>query len=202
VADPALAVPLSALGYDWLFLDGELGAFSPENIAPVVAAIGDRAANFVRVKELEPAWIDAVFAGGATGVIVPLVSTPHQASRAVELADGRGVVVVQAETHDAVLNIDAIAAVPGVDVVLIGPNDLTASLGIPGQLTHPAYRDAVETIAQGCAKAGVPLGIYCADVPTARAWFARGFTFIVVGVDRQILAGAAKVQLAALRSAD
>jgi 2-keto-3-deoxy-L-rhamnonate aldolase RhmA len=200
IAEPTLALPVSMLGYDWLFLDGELGTFAPGNIAPVIDAIGDRAACFVRVKELEAEWIDAAFDAGAAGVIVPLVSTPHQAARAVELTAGRGIVVVQAETRDAVVNIDAIANVAGVDVVLIGPNDLSASLGIPGELTHPEYRDAVVAIARGCKAAGVPVGIYAANVPTARPYFERGFTVLVVGVDKQLLAGAAKAQLMALRS--
>lgn len=202
IAEPTLALPIAMLGYDWLFLDGELGTFAPGNIAPVIDAIGERAACFVRVKALEPEWIDAAFDAGATGVIVPLVSTPHQAARAVELTAGRGLVVVQAETRDAVLNIDAIAGVRGVDIVLIGPNDLSASLGIPGELTHSDYREAVVTIAHGCKHAGVPVGIYAATVPTARPYFARGFTFIVVGVDKQLLAGAAKMQLMALRSTE
>lgn len=202
VADPAFALPVALLGYDWLFLDGELGTFAPGNIAPVVQAIGDRVPSFVRVRELEPEWIDAVFEAGAIGVIVPLVNTAHQAARAVELTAGRGLVVVQAETRDAVVNIDAIARVPGVDVVLIGPNDLSASLGIAGELTHPEFRDAVATIAEGCKEAGVPVGIYCANVPTALPYFERGFTFIVVGVDKQLLAGTAKAQLAALRGTE
>lgn len=202
VADPAFTLPVALLGYDWLFLDGELGTFAPGNIAPVVQAIGDRVPSFVRVRELEPEWIDAVFEAGAIGVIVPLVNTAHQAARAVELTAGRGLVVVQAETRDAVVNIDAIARVPGVDVVLIGPNDLSASLGIAGELTHPQFRDAVATIAEGCKEAGVPVGIYCANVPTALPYFERGFTFIVVGVDKQLLAGAAKAQLAALRGTE
>ena len=202
VAEPTLALPVALLGYDWLFLDGELGTFAPGNIAPVVQAIGDRVPSFVRVKELEPEWIDAVFEAGAIGVIVPLVSTAHQAARAVELTAGRGLVVVQAETRDAVANIGAIVRVPGVDVVLIGPNDLSASLGIAGELTHPEFRDAVATIAEGCTEAGVPVGMYCANVPTALPYFERGFTFIVVGVDKQLLAGAAKAQLAALRGTE
>ena len=202
IPDPALALVVAMVGYDWLFLDGELGTFAPGNIAPVIDAIGARAVCFVRVRELESEWIDAAFDAGATGVIVPLVSTPHQAARAVELTAGRGLVVVQAETRDAVLNIDAIARVRGVDVVLIGPNDLSASLGIPGELTHPEYREAVATIADGCKQAGVPVGIYAADVPTVRPYLERGFTFIVVGVDKQLLAGAAKRQLMALRNSE
>jgi 2-keto-3-deoxy-L-rhamnonate aldolase RhmA len=200
--EPTLALPVALLGYDWLFLDGELGTFAPGNIAPVIAAIGDRAACFVRVKELEPEWIDAVFDAGAAGVIVPLVGTAHQAALAVELTAGRGMVVVQAETRDAVLNIDAIATVQGVDMVLIGPNDLSVSLGIPGELSHPAFREAVATIANACKRAAVPVGIYAANALTARPYFERGFTFIVVGVDKQLLAGAAKAQLTALRNAE
>ncbi len=202
IPDPSLALPVAMAGYDWLFLDGEHGAFTPGNIAPVVEAVGERAACFVRVQELEPTWVDAVFNAKAAGIIVPFVNTPHQAARAVELANGRGLVVVQIETRDAVLNIDAIASVSGVDIVLIGPNDLSASLGVPGEFTHPEYRGAVATVAYGCAQAGVPVGIFGANVPVVRPYFARGFTFVVVGVDKQLLAGAAKMQLMALRSGE
>lgn len=96
------------------------------------------------------------------------------------------------ETPEAVANAEAIAAVPGVDVLLIGTSDLTASMGIPGQIGHASVRDAYATVAAACAGHGKTLGmggVY--DEVVAPEYIKLGVRFILGGSDHtMVLAGA------------
>ncbi|MHB1312961.1 MAG: aldolase/citrate lyase family protein, partial [Gemmatimonadaceae bacterium] len=91
---------------------------------------------------------------------------------------------VQAETAEAVRNIEQIVRVPGIDWVLIGPNDLTASLGIPGQFDAPTYVDAVATIERACRGVNMPVGIFGMTPDRTLSYEARGFEWLLVGIDR------------------
>ncbi len=188
------------LHFDWLFVDGEHGAFTPENVGAYVRRAAHHTMCLVRIAVLTDAWLAAAFDGGAAGVIVPLVNDAELAARAVAAVAGRGAVVVQAETVDAVRNIEAIAATPGVAAVLVGPNDLSASLGIPGAFAREEFQRAVLEIAAGCDRADVPKGIFGASADAVRPWRERGFTLVVAGVDRAIGAGGS-AGAAALRRA-
>lgn len=184
---PDGAARVAPVGFDWLFLDGEHGTFDRRNVGATVALVGTRAACYVRLAARDDsALADAAFDAGAAGVIVPLVNSAREAARAVANAAGRGAVVVQAETREAVLGIDEIASVPGVGAILVGPNDLSASLGIPGQFEHPEFRRAVDAIAAGCDAAGVPKGIYGSNAAAVQPYIARSFSFIVAGKDLPI----------------
>ena len=92
-------------------------------------------------------------------------------------------VIVQAEHRDAVADIEAIVRVEGVDGVLIGPYDLSASLGLPGAVDHPDVRDAIERVRTACQAAGVPIGIFGLTAEAVRPYIDKGFTMIVAGVD-------------------
>jgi 2-keto-3-deoxy-L-rhamnonate aldolase RhmA len=101
-------------------------------------------------------------------------------------------VVVMIETPQAVANAEAIAAVPGVDVLLFGTSDLTASMGIPGQIGHPDVRAAYATVGAACAKHGKVMGmggVY--DEKVAPDYIALGARFILGGSDHAfVMAGA------------
>jgi 2-keto-3-deoxy-L-rhamnonate aldolase RhmA len=196
VTTPAGASRVAFIGFDWLFLDGEQGTFDSRNVAAAIADVGDRAACYVRIASRDDAALaDAALDAGAAGVIVPLVNSAAEATRAVAEARGRGAVVVQAETSEAVRHIDEIARVPGVSAVLIGPNDLSASLGRPGQFAHPEFVRAVDTIAASCDAAGVPKGIFGSDAAAVQPYMTRGFTVIVAGKDLRMDAARELLQL-------
>ena len=93
-------------------------------------------------------------------------------------------VVVQAESAAAVQNIDAIVAVPGIEWVLIGPYDLTRSLGIPEQFDAPVFDAAVRTIEKACERAGMPVGIFGMTPERVAPYTARGHRWVVIGIDR------------------
>jgi 4-hydroxy-2-oxoheptanedioate aldolase len=97
-------------------------------------------------------------------------------------------VLVQAETQTALDNLDAIAAVEGVDGVFIGPADLSASLGHVGEQDHPQVRAAMEDAFRRIARAGKAPGILMADEKLARHYIAMGGLFVAVGLDSNLLA--------------
>jgi 2-dehydro-3-deoxyglucarate aldolase len=221
-----VAAALSMCGFDWLFIDAEHGAFNPQEALPLLHAAGDFPC-IVRVPAANDYWICKALDCGAVGIMVPKVGNAVQArdivARAkyapmgqrgmglgrahgygtdpgyVQRANDETVVVVQAETKEAVDNIDAIAAVAGVDAVLIGPNDLAASLGVPGQLQSPIVLEAIDTIIAACKSRNMPVGFFGTTAEAVQPLIDKGATLIALGVDMLLLVSAAKHQLKALK---
>lgn len=186
--DRATIDSVIASGLDWLMLDGEHPSIGMPEIAAMLAAVAGRVPCYARVRALDGVLIRQALAAGATGVIIPNVDTAAQAEESVRrVRASRGptaTVVVQAESVEAVRNIDGIAAVPGIDWVLIGPYDLTRSLGIAEQFDHPAYEAAVAAIASACGTANVPVGIFGMTPERVRPYRELGFEWIITGIDR------------------
>jgi 2-keto-3-deoxy-L-rhamnonate aldolase RhmA len=109
-------------------------------------------------------------------------------------------IVVQAEHIDAVNNIEEIAGVSGIDAVLIGPYDLSASLGKMGQVDHPQVVEAIGRVAEVCSSMKMPLGIFGMSAEAVRPYRDRGFTLIVAGVDTVLLSAAAERLLGELKA--
>jgi len=84
--------------------------------------------------------------------------------------------------------------------VLIGPYDLSASLGLPGAVDHPDVRGAIERVRSACQAAGVPIGIFGLTADAVRPYMDKGFTMIVAGVDTVLLATASSAMLTAVRA--
>ncbi|HWE50122.1 MAG TPA: aldolase/citrate lyase family protein, partial [Bryobacteraceae bacterium] len=91
--------------------------------------------------------------------------------------------VLQIESRRAVEARDEILSVPGIDAVLIGPADLSISMGIPGQFQHPELLDAIEKIRETCDSKGIAPGIHTRTVPLANHWKQRGMRFLSCGSD-------------------
>jgi 2-keto-3-deoxy-L-rhamnonate aldolase RhmA len=228
LASPASAEVLAALGFDWLFVDAEHGPLETRELTGILQAVGDKAACIVRVPEDADVPLKKVLELGAHGIIVPQVNSAEQAANVVKWAryapEGtRGVglarahgyglrfreylgaanretaVIVQAEHVRAVENIDAIVRVPGVDAVLLGPYDLSASLGKMGEIDHPEVVAAIGRVMDACNAAGMPLGYFGVTAAAVRPYIARGYTLIVAGVDTLFLANGAKTLLEELR---
>ena len=172
----------------------------------------------VRIAWNEPWRFKRVLDAGAAGVMVPWVSTPEEARAAADamryFPDGvRGaatlirangfsrnrdeylaaandnlLTVVQIETRLAVDNAAAIAAVDGVDVLFVGPFDLSIGLGIRGQFDHPRLTAALETVVAGARAAGKAAGILLQRTDQVAATVERGFTFIAIGSDAGLVA--------------
>jgi 2-keto-3-deoxy-L-rhamnonate aldolase RhmA len=225
---PAAAEVLAGIGFDWLFIDAEHGPLEAGEILGILQAVGERAACLVRVPAAEEFFIKRVLDLGATGIIVPQVNTPQQAAdvvrfaryapegmRGVGLARAHGygmrfqeylesaneqvTVIVQAEHVEAVRNIEAIVEVPGVDGVLLGPYDLSASLGKTGQLEDPEVVAAIDRVIETCRRAGMPLGYFGVTAEAIHPFIERGCTLLVAGVDTLLLGSAAQQFLSQLR---
>ena len=108
--------------------------------------------------------------------------------------------LVQAETVQAMQHLDAIAAAPGVDGVFIGPADLSASMGHPGNPGHPDVQAAIHDGIARILRAGKAPGILATTEAQARQWLAAGALFVAVGVDTMLLASAAQDLLARFRT--
>jgi 2-keto-3-deoxy-L-rhamnonate aldolase RhmA len=106
---------------------------------------------------------------------------------------------VQAESSEAVKNIEAIVQVSGLDAVVVGPYDLSASMGLPGQIEHPDVMTAIQRVAAVCFDAGMPIGIFGITAEAVQPYIAQGFRFIVCGVDTIILGNATRQLLKQLR---
>ncbi len=145
----------------------------------------EEAARMVRATRYPPLGIRGV------GAALARASRWNQVEDYIAAADDQMCLLVQAETPRAMENLDAIAAVPGVDGVFFGPADLSASMGFRGQPGHPAVQEA---ILQGIAKvraAGKAPGILTADPALARRYLEAGALFVAVGVDTSLLVQAA-----------
>jgi 2-keto-3-deoxy-L-rhamnonate aldolase RhmA len=116
----------------------------------------------------------------------------------IAAAHERTLVICLVETEVGIGNVDAIAAVPGVDVVWLGHFDLTNFLGIPAQFDHPRYQDAVNALVDACNRHGKAAGFMAADDQWASEYRARGFRILAYGVDVLLLQKALEAGLAKL----
>jgi 2-dehydro-3-deoxyglucarate aldolase len=228
LASPSAAEVLAGIGFDWFFIDGEHGALETRDLLAILQAVSHRVACIVRVPAADEVAIKKMLDLGAHGIIVPQVNTAEQAANVVRWAryapeGARGVglarahgygqrfkeylesanreiaVIVQAEHATAVENIESIVRVPGVDAVLLGPYDLSASLGRMGRVDDPAVVAAIRRVTDACRAADMPLGYFGVTAAAVKPYFAQGYTLIVAGVDTTLLGGAARTLLAELR---
>ncbi|MDH6595029.1 4-hydroxy-2-oxoheptanedioate aldolase [Variovorax sp. TBS-050B] len=188
-----------------------LQAVAPHPAQPVVRAV-----------QGETALIKQLLDIGAKNLLVPMVDTPEQARALVaatrypplgvrgvgsavgrasqwsgrtdylDVADDEVCLLVQAETVKALSNLEAICAVDGIDGVFIGPADLAASMGHRGRPGHPEVQAAIESAMRTIVASGKAAGTLTSDPKLARRYLDLGCTFVAVGVDLLLFAGAAR----------
>ena len=100
-------------------------------------------------------------------------------------------VIVQVETAEALAQLETITRVPGIDVALIGPNDLSISLGIPGDFEHPSFVKAVEQTFEICSKNGISPGIHTNNLKAVKRYRDMGMCFLMYATEARILLDAA-----------
>ncbi|WP_213290839.1 aldolase/citrate lyase family protein [Bradyrhizobium sp. sGM-13] len=105
-------------------------------------------------------------------------------------ANARTMVIALVETAKGIANVDAIAAVDGVDVVWLGHYDLTNFIGIPGEFDNPKFHAAVDGLVEACKKHGKTPGFLAGNEQWARNFRARGFRMIAYGVDTLLMQNA------------
>lgn len=229
-ASTGLARTAASAGADFIVFDQEHTGWTTETIRGLLAsARATEIAPVVRVPTSAPHGIGIALALGALGVMVPMVNTEEETRGVVAAAkyppagtrgfavlydDEHGgdvdgymrranreiAVIVMIETRQALENLDAIAAVPGVDVLWIGHYDLTASLGIPGQFDHPEYHAALTGVVAACEANGIAAGMSTDSLPDAHELLERGFRFVAYGHDLVLLRTALRVGIDELRA--
>ena len=118
----------------------------------------------------------------------------------MQSANDEGFLIAQIETARGIENVDAIAAVEGIDCLWIGHFDLTLSLGIPAQFDHPLFQGAVDRVLEACAKYGKTPGIMGGDVASSKQWLDRGFRAVAYGGDLWIYQEALRSGIAELKN--
>lgn len=229
---PSVAEILAGAGFDWLAVDMEHSAITLSEAQALIQAIElGGSVPLVRVGSNDPNEIKRVMDAGAHGVIVPMVNSREDAVRAVRAANypprgARGVglaraqgyglgferyktwlrencvVIVQIEHIEAVKNLESILATEGVDAFIVGPYDLSGSLGRPGKFEHPEVISALEKVKEAAARAGTPSGFHVIppDWREASARIAEGYRFIGFSLDTLFLGASCGEGLKNLRS--
>lgn len=181
---PAIAELAGKAGFDWILLDTEHAPQTPPGVQAQLQAIGNsQATPIVRLGKNDPALIRLYLDMGAAGIAVPFISTAEEAKIGADAsrypprgtrgwgphraatygleeeaytthANDDVMYIPIIETKQAVENIEAIMAVDGVDACIVGPFDLSFSLGIPKQFEHTDYLAAVERIREAAVSAG------------------------------------------------
>ncbi len=223
LAHPLIPEILAPAGFDWLTVDMEHSSITLSDLLPLIISIeADAMVPLVRVGENNPNLIKRVMDAGAYGVIVPNVNSaqdaqaavsavkyPPQGTRGVGLyrAQGYGrdfeaykkwltqesVVIIQIEHIDAVNNIDAIFSVKGIDAFIIGPYDLSGSMGKPGALKDKAVERAITKVLAAAKKYDIPAGFHSvsSDPKEALRRKKQGFKFLGFSLDSIFLQDAA-----------
>ncbi|NKB35635.1 MAG: 2,4-dihydroxyhept-2-ene-1,7-dioic acid aldolase [Gammaproteobacteria bacterium] len=218
---------LAACGYDWLFIDAEHGGFDPYGALPLIQGAGS-CPCLIRVPAHDEIWLKKALDTGPAGIIVPQVNSAEQAARIIELCKypplgsrGMGLsraskyglnlaeyigtansdiaVVLQAEHKDAAENIEDIVQVKDIDAILVGPFDMSASFGKPGQVSDPDVVAAIDHVTEVCIAAGITLATAVAGDDDASNYIAKGYTLVSAGADSLHLINSAKKSLAALK---
>jgi 2-keto-3-deoxy-L-rhamnonate aldolase RhmA len=114
-------------------------------------------------------------------------------------ANARTLTIALVETAEGIRNIDAIAAVPGIDLVWVGHYDLSNSMGISGQFDHPDFRAAIRKVVLACRRHRKPAGVLVPDVAAGRAWMRQGFRAICYSTDISVFSAAMRAGFEGLR---
>ena len=211
---------LSGSGFDWLLIDAEHAPNDVVSVlGQLQATMGNSTHPIVRIPQNDPIVIKRYLDIGTQTFLIPMVETVEQARAAVaatrfapdgvrgfagatratrfgrvaryhHLAHEELCLLVQIETRLGLDNLEAIAAVPGIDGLFIGPGDLSADVGYLGDQGNPFIVELIEKTIGRIVAAGKPAGILTGDETLARRYMAAGCTFTAVGIDTGLLARA------------
>ncbi|MCZ2441007.1 MAG: 2-dehydro-3-deoxyglucarate aldolase [Burkholderiales bacterium] len=228
-ASALLAEAAGHAGFDFGVIDMEHGPLDMADVVHLLQAVAaTRMVPLLRVPWNDTVTIKRVLDAGATTLLVPFVQNAAEAAAAVAATryppqGVRGMMgmsraarygmqadylthanrdialVVQVETEAALAELPAIAAVDGVDAIFVGPADLSASMGLPGQLRHARVMEAMTGVAQQCRALGKPVGSVGSELEVLAQYRAAGFDFIAVDSDLGLFMQGARSALRALR---
>ena len=214
-----IAEIFSRAGYDMVVVDLEHSVISIDTAADLIRVIDlCGSVPLVRLTSNNPDQIKRIMDAGAHGIIVPNVTTvdeAHQAIAAMKYAPkgirgvglaraqdyGAGfkdyfdwqknesILIIQVEDKKALDGLESILKVPEVDGIIIGPYDMSCSMGIPGQFDHPEFKESLDFILKTSKKLSVPAGIHLVepDETLLVNYVEQGYRIIVFSVDIRML---------------
>ena len=232
IGNETVAEIIASAGFEWVVIDMEHSTMSVGDVGRLIRAVDARgSAPLVRVPGYHPDLVKRVLDAGAKGVIFPDIQSASQAQAVVRSMkyppDGiRGVglgraqnfgrsfqeyfhehsqqlfTIIQIESAAALDQIASIFEVDEVAAFIVGPYDLSCSLGVPGKFEHPIFIEALNKILEAGARAGVPAGIHIVDpnINELQLRINEGYTFIAYGVDIRMLAQLADAGVQAWRN--
>jgi 2-keto-3-deoxy-L-rhamnonate aldolase RhmA len=228
-ASPLVAEALGHAGFDWAVIDMEHSPLDMGGVVHLLQAVGNtRMLPVVRVPWNDAVVVKRVLDAGATTVLFPFVQNAAEAAAAVaatryppagvrgmatmsratrygtrtdyaKVANDEVGVIVQLESPAALEQLAAIAAVPGVDALFIGPADLSCGMGLTGQAMHPQVMDCMLRAARLAADLGCSIGTLGGDTRAVVQYRAMGFNFVALSADLGLLVTGAQSALRALR---
>ncbi|MFC1571743.1 HpcH/HpaI aldolase/citrate lyase family protein [Candidatus Margulisiibacteriota bacterium] len=228
---PSVAEIMAQADFDWLTIDLEHSAITLDQAQSLIQVIDlSGCTPLVRVGENDPNLIKRVMDAGACGVIIPMVNSKEEAEKAVKAvkyppigtrgvglarAQGYGfkfdqykdwvnkesLVIVQIEHIKAIENLEEILNVPGVDGSIIGPYDLSGSMGYPGEFERPEVQEALKRYEDICSKMNKPKGIHVVQPDAAKAnrYIKSGYSLLAFGVDMLFLGQKCRNELKKVR---
>ena len=228
---PSIAEIMTRAGFDWLTVDMEHSVITLDQAQALIQVIElSGCTPLVRVGDNDPNLIKRVMDAGAHGVIVPMVNSREDAERAVSAvkyppkgtrgvglarAQGYGlgfedyknrvnndsIVIVQIEHIKAVENLDGILGVDGVDGFMVGPYDLSGSVGRPGEFEHPEVRSALRRIMEISGKTNKAAGYHVVppDTGMLRKKVEEGYRILAFSLDTMFLGQTCKELMQAVR---
>jgi len=231
IGHPSVVEIMASAGFDWLTIDMEHTTISFETAQVLITVIQANSMKaLVRVGHNDELIIKKVMDAGADGVIVPMVKTAEDASKAVSYvkyppAGKRGVglyraqkygtdfegykkwveeesvVIAQIEHIDAVKNIESIINVEGIDGILVGPYDLSASMGYPGQYDRNDVKEAISIVDEAAKKYNMPMGFHVinSDSSFLQEKIDKGYTLLAFSLDFFFLGDKAREEMAKIK---
>lgn len=219
ISHPSIGEILAKAGYEWIAVDREHGAFSTEDLPNIFRAIELHGSQpFVRLAEGKRTEIKAALDSGATGIIIPMVESASQVREIIKEIHypGKGIrgvgfsranlyghnfenyyatinesltIVAQIEHINAIRNLDEILKVGELDALMIGPYDLSASMGIAGQFDKPEFISALNEFREKCQKAKKTMGFHVVkpDIELMRSKINDGYKFMAYSLDGTFL---------------
>lgn len=218
IGHPIIAEIMSDSGFDWLCVDMEHTSIDYAQAQTLITIIqGKGKTAYVRVGENNTLIIKRVLDAGADGVIVPMIKTKEDAEKAVNSvhypplgkrgvglgrAQGYGFsfkeylikqknldVIVQIEHIDSIKNLKSILSVPGIKGTIIGPYDLSASIGIPGEYDDKNFKKLITEYERESLKSKVPMGYHIVE-PDVRKFMLmknKGYEILAFSFDAMFL---------------
>ncbi len=231
LAHPAIAEIFSNAGFDWLTIDMEhsvIDLFDAENLIRTANLSGS--IPLVRLPSNDEVIIKRILDAGSAGIIIPQINSEDDLVRAIKatkyapdgirgaglaraqsygedfdgyklIVDNDMLIIAQIEDKKALENLDSILSVPQLDAIIIGPYDLSASMGKAGQLDDKEVAEAIDKIVQKSIDQGVSCGIHIIEPNTdeLNSRIKEGFNFIAYSLDIRMLSHNAKEALDQLK---